>query len=300
LISCRQNPPRLSFLPGSRGELLFHAVKLHLPLLAALLIPLALSAHPDPSHTLEQLEEHLAETPDNQELLRQKADLFLSTSHPDLARPVVDRLLSLDSKHPENLLLDARVCRAKKDTATRTKAIELVKTHPKFAPGWLFLAKIEDEKGHRKEAIAAMRQALDLSTKPSPTDVLTCAAWLEKRGDKSEAIAVLDQGLAKLGVLTGLHQKAIELEVPLGHYDSALRRIDAMTARFRPSVAFSLQRADILESAGRFKEAAASCDSALALLDVMPASRKSGAAWKEQFETVSQRKVRNLARAGAN
>ena len=272
-------------------------MKLHLPFLAALLIPLALTAHPDPSHTLEQLEEHLTETPDNQELLRQKADLFLSTHHPELARPVVDRLLALDSKQPENLLLDARVCRSKKDTATRAKAANLVKSHPKFAQGWLFLSQVEDEKGHRKEAIAALRQALDLSVKPSPADVLTCAAWLEKRGDKTEAIAVLDQGLAKIGVLTGLHQKAIELEVPLGHYDSALRRVDALTARYRPSVAYSLQRADILESAGRFKEAAAACDSALALLDVMSASRKSAPAWKDQFEMVSQRKAKNLARA---
>jgi predicted Zn-dependent protease len=274
-------------------------MKFHLPFLAALLIPLALPGHPDPSHTLEQLEEHLAQTPDSQELLRQKADLFLSTSHPDLARPVVDRLLALDAKHAENLLLDARVCRAKKDTSTRAKAAALIQAHPIFAPGWLFLAQVEDEKGHRKEAIAAMRQALDLSARPSPTDVLTCASWLEKRGDETGAIAVLDQGLAKLGVLTGLHQKAIELEVPLGHYDSALSRINALIARFRPSVAFSLQRADILERAARFKEAAASCDSALALLDVMPASRKSGAAWKEQFQTVSQRKAKNLARAEA-
>jgi len=275
-------------------------MKLSLSFLTAFLLPLVLSAHPDPSHTLEQLEEHLAQKPDDQELLRQKADLFLATHHPELARPVVDRLLALDSKKPEHLLLDARVCRAKKDTGTRRKAAELVKAHPRFSPGWLFLAQIEDEKGHRKEAIVAMRQALDLSSKPSPSDVMTCAAWLEKRGDKTDAVAVLDQGVAKLGVLTGLHQKAIELEVALGHYDSALRRIDAMTARFRPSVALSLQRADILESAGRYKEAAASCDSAIALLEVMPAAKKASAAWKAQVGTVSQRKAKNLARAGAN
>lgn len=275
-------------------------MKLPFSFFVALLLPLGLSAHPDPRHTLEQLDEHLAKAPDDPELLRQKADLFLSTGNPDLARPAVDRLLALDSKNPENLLLDARACRAKKDTATRIKAAELVKAHPKFTPGWVFLAQVEEEKGRHKEAIVAMRQALDLSAKPSPTDVLTCAGWMEKRGDKAGAIAVLDQGLAKLGVLTGLHQKAIELELSTARYDSALRRVDTLTARFRPSVALSLQRADILESAGRFKEAAASCDSALALLDAMPASRKTGTAWKEQFQTVSQRKAKNLARAGAN
>jgi len=167
-------------------------------------------------------------------------------------------------------------------------------------PGLLFLARVEDERGNSKEAIAAMRQALDLSAKPSPTDVLSCAVWLDKSGDKTSAITALDQGLAKLGVLTGLHQKAIQLEVPLGHYDSALRRVDAMITRFRPSVAFSLQRADILESAGRFKDAAASCDSALALLDIMPVARKTDAAWKQQFEAVSLRKEKNLAQAATN
>jgi len=275
-------------------------MKLHLPALAALLMPLALPAHPDPSHTLGQLEEHLAEKPDDQELLRQKADLLISTHHPELARPVVDRLLALDAARPENLLLDARICRAGKDPATHAKAVDLAKAHPGFAPGWIFLAWVEDERGHREEAVAAMRKALDLSDRPSPSDVLTCATWMEESGDKPGAIAVLDQGLAKLGVLTGLHQKAIDIEIPMGRHDSALRRVDALSARFRPSVAYSLQRAGILESAGRFKEAAESCDSALALLEIMPASRKSGVAWKEQFDTVTQRKAKNLAQAGVD
>jgi hypothetical protein len=70
------------------------------------LLTLPLNAHPDPSHTLAHLEEHLAEKPNDPELLTQKADLLLATKHPELARPVVARLLSLDPSKPENLLLE--------------------------------------------------------------------------------------------------------------------------------------------------------------------------------------------------
>ncbi|MCW1883354.1 hypothetical protein OKA04_01345 [Luteolibacter flavescens] len=280
---------------------LFRSTRLILPaLLAAVLLPGILPAHPDPSHTLEHLEEHLAETPDDPELLRQKADLLLSAGHPDLARPVVTRLLELEPKQQKNLLLDARISRVKKEEGTLPKASALVAAHPKFAAGWLFLAHVERDAGHKDEAVTAMRKALDLTVKPSPTDVLTCAAWLEESGDKAGAVAVLDQGLAKIGVLAGLHQKAIELEITIGQHDSALRRVDALAARFRPSVDLSIQRASILEKAGRFKEASESCDSALALMQAMPASRKTGPAWKAQFEAVNQRKVKNIERAATN
>lgn len=265
-------------------------------LLIFLLPILPLSAHPDPSHTLEQLEEHLAVTPDDSVVLRQKATLLLSTEHPDLARPIVDHLLTLHDGQPEDLLLDARTRHAENDGSAPAKASALVAACPEFAPGWSFLARIEEEQGHRGPAIAALRRTLDLSPHPSPTDVLTCAAWLEERGDYPAAIAILDQGLARIGVLAGFHQKAIALEIKLGRFDAALHRIDLLAARFRPSVELSSQRAAIFEKAGRYPEAAASYDSALALLNAMPASRKSDDSYRGRFEIIAKRKAECLAK----
>lgn len=264
--------------------------------LSTLLLPFPLIAHPDPRHTLEHLEEHLAESPDDAELLREKAGLLLATGQPDLARPVVDRLLALAPGVPENLLLDARVCLAKNDPSASTKASALTASHPKFAPGWNLLARVERIKGRRDEAITAKRRYLELARKPAPGDVLTCATWIAEAGDTDSAITILDQGLAKLGVLTGLHQKAIDLELVLGRHDAALRRVDALAARFRPSVELSLRRAEILEKAGRPAQAAAACDDALALLDSLPAKRKQEDAYRERFESITKRKSDNLAR----
>lgn len=268
-------------------------------ILLALLLALPIAAHPDPRHTLEHLDEHLAETPDNPELLTQKADLLIATRHPELARPVVSKLLALEPGKPENLLLDARVSLEETDTpAALAKTTALTAAHPEFTPGWNFLSRVEEESGHREQAIAAMLRCLTLSPKPSPTDVMTSAAWLRERarpGDAEAAIALLDQALAKLGVLSGLHYLAIEIELALGQYDSPLRRIDALTARFRPSVDLSLRRADILEKAGRHPEAAAACDSALALLDLLPSARKQAPAFQSRFQEITRRKQTNLS-----
>lgn len=265
--------------------------------LSTLLLPFPLIAHPDPRHTLEQIEDHLADHPDDPALLRQKAEVLLAAGHPDLARPVVDQLLALAVGHPEDLLLDARVCLGNNDTAALSKAAALTTAHPGFASGWNFLARVESTWGRRDEAIAAKLRFLDLAPKPLPGDVLICAAWLAERarpGDADAALTILDQGLAKLGVLTGLHQKAIGIELELGRHDAALRRLDSLAARYRPSVELSLQRASILEQAGRPAEAAAACDDALALLDAVPSERKQGDAYRKRFESITKQKAENL------
>ena len=131
--------------------------------------------------------------------------------------------------------------------------------------------------------------------------MMGCAAWLRERGkpgDAEAAVSILDAGLAKLGCLAGLHHAAIAIELPLGRHDSALRRIDALVARYRPSPDLSLRRAEILENAGRYREAAAACGDALALLDALPARRKTGTAYAGRVEALAKRRQDNLARAG--
>lgn len=267
-------------------------------LTACLMLPLA--AHPDPSHSLKHLNEHLAAKPDDPELLTQKAQLYLNTAHPELARPIIEKLLTLQPAATASLLLEARLLLDEQaPAAAMEKATALTKAHPDFAPGWKFLSRIAEHSGDREAALTAMRRSLALDPKPSPTDVMTCAAWLRDRakpGDAETAITLLDHGIAKLGALAGLHHEAIRLEVSLGRHDAALRRIDALTARFRPSVDLSLRRAEILEKAARYQEAAAACDSALALLDLLPANSKKSPDYATRVQETTRRKEANLAK----
>lgn len=264
------------------------------------LLPELLVAHESPSHNLKQLERHLAETPDDPELLRQKAALLLNR-HPKMAAKVVAKLMRIAPENPDNRLLQAQVDALLGEPAQALdEANSLVAAHPKFFPAWNFLAGLHEAVGRRDEAIAAKLRYLELVPKPDPSDVLACAGWLRDRGqpgDPEAAVRVLDRGLSRLGCLTGLHEMAIGIELANGGTDSALRRVDVLEARYRPTVALSLRRADILEKAGRHPEAAAACDSALALLDLAPPARRKTAAFKEQFDAVGQRKSENLAKA---
>ena len=271
------------------------------PLFAALVLPLA--AHPDPRHTLQEIDSHLAQAPEDQELLRQKAQLYLSTGNPTEAAAIFLALQKLGPDEPANLLLDARLALSRDEReSAAAKARALVTKHSRFDKGWKFLAQAEESAGRRDAAIAAILRYLEITVYPEPGEVLTAVGWLQGRsaaGDAEAAVAVLDGGLAKTGCLSGLHHKAIEIELGLGRYDSSLRRIDALAARFRPSVDLSLRRADVLEKANRFREAAQACDSALALLDALPATRKRSDAFQQQFAAMAQRKAANLQKLGS-
>jgi tetratricopeptide (TPR) repeat protein len=270
----------------------------HALLLAALLI-VPLSAHPDPRHTLEELDAHLLEKPGDTELLLRKADMLLLTKQLPAAAEIAAKLLETDPDHAEVLLLDARVSLGQgKHEEAATKARSLTARHPRSEAAWKFLARAEEAGGHRPEAIAAMRKHIAIAPKPGPGDALLCATWLQESGDPSAAVTILDQCLAKVGCLSGLQHKAIGIEMELERYDSALRRIDALEGRFRPAIDLSLKRAEILEKAGRFSEAASACDSALALLDALPSSRKRGEAYQQHVDLVTTKKAENERKAG--
>jgi len=269
--------------------------------LLSLLFCLPLGAHPDARHTLEELEEHLAIAPADQTLLRRKAELLLSNGEPQAAGPVIAKLLALETDAPENLLLEARVLLALGDQdQALAKANTLVASYPAYSRAWALLSHILEKSGNRDGAITAQRRFLDLAAKPGATEVMTCAAWLRERagkGDAEAAVEVLDDGLEKIGCLSGLHLMAIEIERGLGRFDHSLKRIDLLAARFRPTVDLALLRATILESSGRPAEAATACDSALAILDARPQPAKASRAWQEQFDAVTKRKQANLESA---
>lgn len=239
-------------------------------------LSLAAAAHPDPGHTLAELDKHLAESPDDSGLLHRKAELLLQSGHPQMAAPLVARALERSPADPSILLLQARLAQAagKRGEAV-ARVTEITRLHPKFAAGWDLLARYHHDAGRRDEAIPAKLHQLDVDAHPGPGDFLTCAAWLRDRGqpgDADAALAILDRGIARFGGLTGLQQAAITLECSLGRHAAALARVDALVKKFRPSIEFSLLRVEIFEAAGRYREAAAACDSAIALCQPMEKS----------------------------
>lgn len=256
-----------------------------------------LAAHPDPGHSLLEIDRHLAASPNDPELLLRKAELFLQAGHPDLSLPVIAKLLEVSRDDPAVLLVQAKVSAAvgRRDQAI-ADATAITGRFPRFAGAWALLARVHHESGHADEAIAAKLRQLDVDGHPDPGDFLSAAGWLRDRnrpGDADAAVNVLDRAVSVFGALVGIQQSAIAIECSLGRYDAALARVDLLVGKYHPSVPFCLLRAEIFEAAGRNAEAARACDSALALLDPTLQADASSTLRQE----IALRKQANLDRA---
>jgi predicted Zn-dependent protease len=245
-------------------------MKILRPIIFSLTMIIPLGAHPSPSHSLGEIDSHLAETPNDPALLIRKTELLLRTNHAKLARPIAEHALKVSPGDPAIQLLMPKLLEAEKRSAEALDAAtQITVKHPDFAPAWAVLAHLLHRSGNVDDAISAKLRQLDAEGPANPGDFLTAAAWLRDRkspGDAEIAISILDRAIAQFGPLTGLQQYAIQLECLLYRHDAALKRIDVLVANYQPSASFSLQRADILEAANRHQQAAAACDSAFALL----------------------------------
>ena len=112
---------------------------------------------------------------------------------------------------------------------------------------------------------------------PRPEHVIERHSALLARGKPAEAVRALDEGIARLGPLPSLALPAVDLEIGLQRWDSALARLDALLRQAPNNAAWMARRADVLERAGRFDEARAERARALQQIDARSPNRVSAA-----------------------
>ena len=111
----------------------------------------------------------------------------------------------------------------------------------------LALGRIDRAARDFGRAIAGMPQ-------PRPEHVIARRDALLALGRLSDAVAALDEGMARLGPIPSLELPAVELDLDLGRYDRALRRLDTLLAQ-RTNPVWVARRGDVLVQAGRPTEA---------------------------------------------
>ncbi|BCU76365.1 tetratricopeptide repeat protein [Luteolibacter sp. LG18] len=250
-------------------------------ILASLLISCgSVVAHPDARESLQEIDKQLVGNPLDVSLLVAKAAVLRGVEELDAASKTLDEAERLAPASPEVALGRAQLLLAcDNDRGARMMADAIVRAHPRFPNGWEFLASLQQKAGETDGAIDSLRKHLAFSERFHADDFTACARLLETRakpGDREEAVRILDDGIAKLGCMTGLHIMAANLEVSLGRHDAALGHYDALAARYRPRPEWAVARAGILLQANRPKDAAAAFDAAIAMLDALPPARREG------------------------
>ncbi len=262
-----------------------------LPLIAALILLLALAplsaAHEDVEKRIADLTEALREDAGDASLYLQRAEMLRHHGRWDEAFADLERAAALEPDLPGLTLASARVA---DDAGHRGLALELVDRQLAEAPGdptaLRQRARLLQQLARSDEALAAWNVALQASPAPQPDDYLARmevalmpptggdAAPDARRRRVALALYGLDEGIAQLGDVPGLHFKAIELEQELGRHGAALARLDRLAAASARQDLWLVRRGDLLETAGRPAEARTVREQALSAHDRLPASHR--------------------------
>jgi len=245
-------------------------------------------AHGDVHERIEKLTKKFADQPGDEVLIR-RARLFLEQEHAEAARE--DLLAALQvaparyesyyylgqaqlmlKAYPEALqAADRFVARADNDAA-RSRGHTL--------RGDILLAK-----GKPLEAADAHLKALAHTAAPDPEHYIkTADAFHAARSPR--ALDVLERGIARLGPLVTLHERAFTIEMETARYQDALRRVDRMLATQQTTPQLLYKKGVVLKALKRPEPAKLAFQAALAEIEALPPLRKETRAVQSLRETL--------------
>jgi len=232
-------------------------------------------AHEGPPSQISHLTHLLVEHPSDPILYLQRGDLYRlerewSAAEADYATA---RALGADPSRVSVCLAALELNRGNPNGALALlQQVAEIET-----PGLFIQGRALRQLGRFGEAATVLEEAVASSPRPRPEDYLELSDVILEQGDPfiPEALENLDAGMRRLGPVVSLTLAAVELEVRQGDCASALHRMRSAPAVLRKSPAWITRQAEILMRADRDLEAHAAFTEALALLQALPAHRRS-------------------------
>ncbi len=125
---------------------------------------------------------------------------------------------------------------------------EVLSLTPKNPNIWEYRARISRDLGDYKEAVKDLKQYFKFQKGPNPGLYISAANMqLKVQGAKlPEAIAILDQGMKKLGIIPQLQLHAVLLEQQHKHYQKAVDRLQSLAAMLGNSPEWKVQMGELL------------------------------------------------------
>jgi tetratricopeptide (TPR) repeat protein len=147
--------------------------------------------------------------------------------------------------------------------------------------------------GNAEAAARDFGDAIAKGPQPTPEQVIARRDALLALGKKEDALRALDAGMTRVGRVVSLQMPAVDLEVELGRYEAALRRLDDLSRSIpTPNPLWIARRGEVLEKAGRASEARVEYAKALSLIEARAVLRHGA-----PFEDLKRRLETALASA---
>lgn len=222
------------------------------------------SAHDGLGARIAALSAQIVQSPSSPSLYLKRAELYRENRQWTEALADLDRTERIDPAMAVVHLVRAHVNVDRRNwEAAVDSASKFLARQPDHADAHLVRARAYAQQGRKQQAAADFTSAL--AVRPSPDVYIERARALSSgaRAPLEDAVRGLDEGMARLGPIVTLELEAIDLEMRLNRYDSALARVDRIAARTPRKESWLARRGAILERAGRGDEARAAYRAAL-------------------------------------
>lgn len=212
-----------------------------------LLLSCVAPAHVDPELQIADVTRRLQQEPRNAVLYVKRGDLHRSLRHWDLALSDYDRAAALNpALAVVDLARGKTLLEAGRAEQARTALDRFLARRPGHAEGLVARARAQVSIRHFQSALEDYNQALLRHPAPRPEYYLERA----KLQPPAAALRGLDQGIARLGPVVTLELAAIDLDLELRNYDSAVARVDRIAAQAARQDYWLARRAEILRLKG--------------------------------------------------
>ena len=243
--------------------------ELALGLFATILIAGNLCAHGDLHERIDQVTRQIAETPGDARLYLTRAELYKDHGDLDSALKDCDSAAAKDPALGKTDLLRAdTLLLASKPQAAVDAASRFLTGHPSSGEAFLIRARALSMLELPAEAAPAYSEAIAHMSDPQPEYYLERARALTRSG--GDALASLEEGIAKLGPAVTLQMAALDLEVGSRKFAAALQRVDRLIATSERKENWLARKGDILVEAGRTPDAKLAYADALAAVAALP------------------------------
>ena len=260
--------------------------KLFSPLAACILCALGLSgpqlyAHGSVHDQIHKLSHDIEHHPKQAELWLKRGRLYMEDEHWQEAKADFEHALALDAELLSAHYFLARVRRhlGDGDGALRSVEVFLNGLEPETRGGRFRGHSLRGEilmsLSRYGEAAEDFGRALELADTPRPMHYLSHADALVAAERTEAALSALDAGVARLGPIAPLENRALELLAALGRDEQAVDRLRRRIAS-QPSVAgLRVELGEALLRLEKGSEATVAFNAALKILDDLPAGRSA-------------------------
>lgn len=232
-------------------------------------------AHGTSHELIEAASREIASRPDDAPLYLRRANLHLE--HGDWRACLLD---VDEAERRQTQDLGAGFVRARAQVAggffaeAKVALEKFLAAHPQHVAARMERARVFGALGKKAEAAEEFLRAISHMPQPEPDQVFELSALLCAAGREADALAAIDRALKATPGVPSLVECGVKIEMSLGHFDGALRRIEGAIGAARIKEPLMARRAAVLAQAGRIVEAIAAWRELRARLAVLPAAER--------------------------